>query len=327
MHKISDNFHDFLLQIKRKMERKMKKKSIQHSRFTVQNMVDGFLLDCSARRLSIHTISDYRNTMKKFRAFVGSDKPIDEITRYDLRAFFASQTVSNKTVRNYFMALSVFFKFAVAENVIDENPLIGIKLPKPETREIEPITEADIRKLLKTIDSHNSIHKIRNRAIVYLLLDTGLRVSELCGIERDTLDLENRTVKVFGKNSKERIVAFSQTTAKHLWKHLSTCNNDNNDKNESKYLFTANNGNPLYRDNVCAMLYYWCDKAGIKRFSPHKLRHTYAISFLRNGGNIYALQYSLGHTDLGMTKRYLAISNVDIVDAHKLASPVRNLGL
>ena len=303
----------------------MSKRSIQRSRFpsffTVQKMIDGFLLDCSARRLSIHTISDYRNTLRKFSAYVGSDKSITAITRFDLRAFFASQTVSNKSVRNYFGALSVFFKFAMAEEIIEENPLIGIKLPKPETRAIEPISDADIRKLIKSIDSYKSVHKNRNRAIIYLLLDTGLRVSELCGIMRENLDLDNRTAKVFGKNSKERIVAFSQTTAKHLWRYSSTSEND------SEFLFIANNGKPLIRNNVLAMLYYWCDKAGIKRFSPHKLRHTYAISFLRNGGNIFALQYSLGHTDLEMTKRYLAVSNVDIIEAHKIASPVSNLGL
>lgn len=303
------------------MERKMENKSNQNSRLTVEKTIYGFLLDCSARRLSVHTISDYKNTMKIFSAFIGSDKLVSDITRFDMRAFFASQTVSNKTVRNYYGALSVFFKFAIAENIVDENPLIGIKLPKPESRAIEPVSEADIRKLLKTIESDKSTHKNRNRAIVYLLLDTGLRVSELCGITQENISLEDRTIKVFGKNSKERIVAFSQTTAKHVWRYIST------NENSTEYIFTANNGNPLYRDNVCAMLYYWCDKAGIKRFSPHKLRHTYAISFLRNGGNIYALQYSLGHTDLGMTKRYLAISNVDILDAHKLASPVRNLGL
>lgn len=307
------------------MEKEMKKKTNQHSRltntYTVEKTIYGFLLDCSARRLSVHTISDYKNTMKKFSAFIGSDKLVSDITRFDMRAFFASQTVSNKTVRNYHGALSVFFKFAIAENIVDENPLIGIKLPKPETRTIEPISDADIRKLLKTIDSDKSIHKNRNRAIVYLLLDTGLRVSELCGIKRENINLEDRTIKVFGKNSKERIVAFSQTTAKHVWRYLTT------NENTTEYIFTANNGNPLYRDNVCAMLYYWCDKAEIKRFSPHKLRHTYAISFLRNGGNIYALQYSLGHTNLAMTKRYLAISDVDIIEAHKQASPVRNFGL
>lgn len=303
----------------------MKKASIQHSRltnnYTVESMVYGFLLDCSARRLSNHTISDYKNTMRKFSSFIGSNKPVIDITRYDMRAFFANQTVSNKTVKNYYGALSVFFKFAVAEKIIDENPLTGIKLPKPEVRAIEPVSELDIRKLLRTVESYKSSHKNRNRAIIYLLLDTGLRVSELCGIRRESLNLEDRTIKVFGKNSKERIVAFSQTTAKHIWRHLSTSESTND------YLFTSNTGKPLYRDNVSAMLYYWCDKADIKRFSPHKLRHTYAISFLRNGGNIYALQYSLGHTNLEMTKRYLAISHVDIIEAHKLASPVSNLGL
>lgn len=303
----------------------MRKTSIQHSRltntYTVESMIYGFLLDCSARRLSVHTISDYKNTMRKFNLFIGKDKPIVDITRFDMRAFFANQTVSKKTVKNYFGALSVFFKFAISESIIEENPLTGIKLPNPEIRAIEPVSEMDIRKLLKTIESDKSSHRNRNKAIIYLLLDTGLRVSELCGIKRENLNLEDRTVKVFGKNSKERIVAFSQTTAKHIWRHLATteCTNE--------YLFNSNAGKPIYRDNVSAMLYYWCDKAGIKRISPHKLRHTYAISFLRNGGNIYALQYSLGHTNLEMTKRYLAISNVDIIEAHKLASPVSNLGL
>lgn len=298
------------------------------SRFLLSKSIDGFTLNCQARRLSPHTIKDYTNTLRKLTAYL-DDKPAREISRSDLRKFLAAQSVSKKTLSNYHIGLSVFFKWCLAEDLIEENPLIGIPRPKPEQRTIEPIPEAHIRAILQATERVTYQRggkevtaylpdRYRNRAIILMLLDTGLRASELCSITRKKLDLVTRSVKIVGKNSKERVLYFSPTTAQAIWKM---------DDTSSDYLFSGNANRPLDRSNLRHILERACDRAGVPRYSPHDFRHTFAVNFLRNYPNIYALQKMLGHSTLDMVKRYLAISESDVAEAHRHASPVENWNL
>jgi integrase/recombinase XerD len=217
----------------------------------------------------------------------------------------------------------------LSEELIQSNPLEGIPRARPEQRTIQPIPEDQVRKILKASErltytrdgktiSQYLPDRYRNRAIILLLLDTGLRASELCNIENKKLDLERRSVKIIGKLSKERILYFSPTTAQAIWKYK--------EKN-GIYLFTGERNEPMSRHSLRRMLYRACDRAGVPRYSPHDFRHTFAVNFLRNYPNIYALQQMLGHSTLDMVKRYLAISESDVAEAHKHASPVKNWGL
>ncbi|MBN1637924.1 MAG: tyrosine-type recombinase/integrase, partial [Ignavibacteriales bacterium] len=281
-----------------------------------------------ARHLSPNTIRDYTTTLRKLNEFL-NDPPIDQISTSDLRKFLAAQIVSNKTIYNYHIGLSVFFKWCVSEGFIEQNPLAGIPRPKPEQRTIQPIPKEHILKILQSIErvSYKRDGKTitaylpdryRNRAIILLLLDTGLRASELCSITRKNLDLARRSVKIIGKNNKERILYFSPTTAQAIWKM---------DDDTTDYLFSGSRNRPLDRDNLRHILERACDRADVPLYSPHDFRHTFAVNFLRNYPNIYALQQMLGHSTLDMVKRYLAISESDIAEAHKHASPVENWGL
>jgi len=298
------------------------------SRFSLSKSIDGFTLNCQARRLSPFTIRDYTNTLNKLTDFL-NDKSIDEVTRADLLNFLSVQEVSKKTLYNYHIGLSVFFKWCLSEKLITENPLAGIPRPKPEQRTIQPIPENHIRAILQAVERVTYERdgktvtaylpdRYRNRALILLLLDTGIRASELCKIQRKDLDLANRSVKVIGKGRKERILYFSPTTAQAIWKY---------DIGESEYLFSSSRNRPLDRNNLRHILERICDRANVPRYSPHDFRHTFAVNFLRNYPNIYALQQMLGHSTLDMVKRYLAISESDVADAHRHASPVENWNL
>lgn len=296
--------------------------------FTLSKCIDGFVLACQARKLSPHTISDYSVTLEKLAAFA-HNKDVTTVTRGDLRSFLASQDVSKKTLYNYHIGLSVFFKWCISEDLIQINPLDGIQRAKPEKRSIEPIPRDHVEKILDAAQrvtyqrndqtvSQFLPDRYRNRAIILLLLDTGLRASELCTIKKPNLDLQSRSVKVIGKLSKERILFFSPTTAQALWKMPDTYGN---------YLFPGSGNGPMSRHSLRRLLYRACDRAGVPQYSPHDFRHTFAINFLRNYPNIYALQQMLGHTTLDMVKNYLAISESDVQAAHLQASPVENWNL
>lgn len=299
----------------------MKENTNRSTQFLLKSVVNGYLLDCSARRLSPNTLSDYRNTCRKLLEYFGDgEKPIADITRMDMRGFFASQTVGNKTLLGYYHCIKSLWNFAILENIVSENPLNAIKRPKAEIRTIEPIPVEHIKKLLKTIDTTNPRNRARNKALILMLLDTGARVSEICGIKRSQINLNSQSVKILGKQSRERIIYYSPSTAKALWKYMGNNQSDG-------YLFIASNEKPMTRRNVTAVLTYLCKNTGLPYYSPHKFRHTFALAFLRNGANVFALQRALGHATLDMSKKYLSISDCDVEASYKIASPVMNLGL
>jgi site-specific recombinase XerD len=300
-------------------------------RFEFKNAVDLFIITCKARRLSDNTIRDYGTTLHKFAAFEG-DKRIDQVTKFDIVSFLANQQISNKTLLNYHVGLSVFFKLMIAEGILTNNPMIGVERPRPEKRVIEPIPFDHVKAMMaatgksapyqqksKFVRNDLTLQNDRNRAMLLFLLDTGVRVGELITILKDKVDLNSGSVKVIGKGNKERIIYFSATTAKALQKYAAT--------NNSRFLFSTLNDRPLDRNNVGKIISRICKRAGVPVYSPHDFRHTFAVNYLRNYPNIYALQQMLGHSSLDMVKRYLVISESDLKNAHMHASPVEHWNL
>ena len=103
------------------------------TRFFFNDTAEFFKVTCKARRLSPNTISDYSNTLRKLSAFLG-DRPIDQVTKNDIRLFLAGQTVCNKTLLNYHVGMSVFFKWLISEDLLTVNPMEGIARPRPQIR-------------------------------------------------------------------------------------------------------------------------------------------------------------------------------------------------
>ena len=153
-----------------------------------------------------------------------------------------------------------------------------------------------------------------------MIARTGMRASELCQLRIYDADLRNHRITVQGKGKKERIVAISPRTAQVLWRYQST----RPDVKPTAYLFVVRHERPLDRNVLRRLLKRNGDRAGVLNVYPHRFRHTFAIAFLRNGGNVYVLQRMLGHSCLDMVKRYLAIAQADVQDAHRDASPVTN---
>lgn len=295
---------------------------------------EGFLLSCRSRRLSENTINDYSVTLKKFFIFIGDQDPA-AVTKNTVQGFLASQTVSNKTLSNYFTGLNVFYTWALGEGLVTENPLARLRRPKHEVRVIQSIPLDHVRKMLASADRSDIYSRPgkrscsnelpagdRNRLIILFLLDTGVRVSELIGLKWADLDLGSLNAKVYGKGNKERLVCISSRTGRALWRYKAAVNGLDQDP-----VFGNASGQALTRNAINLVLRRMCTRAGVPIYSPHDFRHTFAIQFLRNHPNIFALQALLGHSSLDMVKRYLAISQVDLSEAHLHGSPVENWGL
>lgn len=300
--------------------------------------LQGYFLSIQSRHLSQHTIVDYENTLiNKFQAFLEEDLLVEEITPRHIESFLAAQTtISNKTILNYHTGLSAFWTWAVKERIAREHVVRAVQPPKPEQPDIQPYSEQDIRSMLNSIERSKAYRRPgqrvatnttrnteRNRAIILLLLDTGIRNEELCNITLKDLDRRNQRIYIMGKGSKERHVPISARTHQALWRYLTL----RPEARLDEPLFLLENGRPFNRHRLLDLLQTIGARVGIQDLTVHRFRHTCAIEYLRNGGDPYTLQRLLGHSTLDMVKRYLAIVQADIEKAHRRASPVDNWAL
>lgn len=312
---------------------------------------DAFLVHKAADGRSPHTLRNYEQTLNLFIDYTGN-VPLNEITPRQVEGFFqhmrerkvdtvcgttriTPKKLSDKTIKNYWSCLSPFWKWAANEYKID-NPLT-LPMPKARTKPVDPVDREDINRIVEAIEhtkivtlANHTRYKMRrptakrDKALILTLVDTGIRVTELCDLKVKDVDLKDGRLVVTGKGNKTRHVYLGKIGLKFLWSYL-TERYPNGDWKGNDPVFTdQTNLYPLTRDGVRNLVRRLGNAAGIPDVHPHRFRHTFAIEFLRNGGNIFTLQAILGHTSLDMVKNYLQIVETDLQNAHRSASPVDN---
>jgi len=296
-------------------------------------LIEGFLLSCRVENKSPATISFYKNILDKFQWFL-SKFGIETIDATTIRSFLgylkdsphrwdSKNTRANRpecpyTVDRYYTALSALFRWAINEGMIETNPMATIKKPRFQRKIIKGLEPEICYKLLGSFNG-KSLDNYRNKAMVYMFLDTGLRLSELANLHMTDINMEQGIIKVVGKGDKERLVRIGIKTQKALWNYLAHRPVD------VDHVWLGRDNAPFTVDGIEQMIRNLGKKHGI-RLSPHKLRHSFAISFLRNGANPFELQIALGHTTLEMTRRYTqALGFDDVFKRHVIASPVDRL--
>ena len=204
----------------------------------------------------------------------------------------------------------------IRPQLITNNPLTNLKKPQPEKKVIQALSVNEIDRLFKECSGNNAL-AVRNRAILSIFLDCGLRVSELASVNVDDVNVDNGSMLIkHGKGGKQRVVRIGTKAQKTLWKYLTLYR-----KGNSNSLFLNRSGTTL-DVGIKILIKRLGDRAKVHAY-PHKLRHTFAVSFLRAGGDVFSLQYLLGHSTLAMTQRYLQSLNAnDAANAHKKFSPL-----
>jgi len=305
---------------------------MQMKTFPFSKVVEGFLLSLRARHLSQNTIDDYTRTLAKFARFLADDRPVNEITPHDIESFFVSlTTLSGKSLLNCYIGLSALYTWLVKEEIVPVNVVRKLTPPKAERKEVIPFTESEVKAIMGALnrskiyrrDGQNVDHALgsfeRNRAIALLLLDTGLRASELCDLKIE--DVDNRTNRIFihhGKGMKERLLPFSARTGQVLWRYIA----GRKDAQPGDPLFVSKLNRSITRTKLAETFHNIGLRACVSNVHPHRFRHTFAIQYLRNGGNAYTLQAMLGHSSLEMVRVYLKLAQIDIDQMHRHASPV-----
>lgn len=289
---------------------------------------NGWLVDCEIRQHSPATTATRRMMLDKLLWFLKeNDLPCCGLA--ELRGFFSylmsghtgmggrwgnphmTRPVRPRTVETYHGHLRTFFAWVVGQGSLDQSPMARISAPICRADQIQPFTPAQVEAVLSA--ARTTQQPRRDEAIIMLLLDTGIRASELCGLTHGDLDLTERRITVLGKGNKKRSVYFGQRATKLLWTHLG-----GKEIEGEVPLFpsesTAGKGGHLSRYGLRDMIERLKGISGVTgvRCSAHTFRHTFAVSFLRAGGQVYALKEILGHTDIKQTLKYVALADADL---------------
>lgn len=297
----------------------------------LQKLLRSYLIACKVEGKSPNTLTIYSRVIGYFTQFV-QDSDVTHITAQHIRLFLLSyhdkclpngRKLTSATVNAYYRALKTFFNWLVAEGFLTKSPMQNIKPPKVDKKIIRPFSPKDIEDIL-LLCSGNKFLDLRNRSIVLLFMDTGLRLEELSNIQLKDINFDQETIKVMGKGAKERIVRMGKSTQKAMVKYLL--------KRDDSYtcLWVTEERKPIRRAGIQITVKRLCQRAEITdaKPGPHTFRHYAAISCLRNGMNVFTLQEMLGHASLEMTRRYTkTLGAEDVIEAHKTASPVDMLKL
>ena len=266
-------------------------------------LIDEFLLEQSVKGNSKRTLEDYRVKLRIFLEFAGNVS-VSRIDHSLLRRYYlhlASTRSNSVTVQAYVRSLRAFLNWLFECEYIQTDLCSKFKLPKARKNVIDILTDEEIEKIYE-VYSGDSFYHARNRVIISLMLDAGLRIGELITAERSKLHLNERCLIVTGKGNKQRAVAFGLTTQKYIKEYLEKC-----PASPHLILKTSNTGavSSMSFSALKDLFRKLKIQTGILRLHPHLLRHTFATRYLENGGNIYSLQLLLGHSSLDMVKRYL----------------------
>ncbi len=269
------------------------------------------------KNASIHTLKNYKLDLYKFLEFL--NKPIEETEVYDIRAYIillSKKGLSKSTISRKISSLRSFFSFLQRKGFMDSNPAEPIPLPKKEKIMPKFLSIDEVERLLEVKSEKASFTLLRNDAILELLYATGLRISELVGLNIEDLNFNERLIKVRGKGKKERIVPFSEIAEEKLKKYLKV--RAKLEVKDTTALFVNRFGKRLTQRYIQKMIKTYRILAGIEKdFTPHSLRHSFATHLLERGADLRVIQELLGHSSLNTTQRYTHLELKKIIEEYK----------
>ena len=259
------------------------------------------------------TIKSYQLDLTDFFRFIESKKiNYLTITNHDVRGYLKyldSCNLKNSTISRRISTLRTFYNYLVDENIVENNVFHNVKNPKLEKKLPNYLNYNEMEELLESIDI-STTEGLEKRLLIEMFYSTGCRVSEMINVKISDIDFTNKTIRIMGKGSKERIVYFGDYASKYLDNYLSKVKCD-------KYLFTNKKGEKLTINEVEQIVKDIMKHISIKtHVTPHTLRHTFATHLLNNGADIKTVQELLGHANLSTTGIYTHVSSDRLKDIY-----------
>jgi len=261
------------------------------------------------RSASPNTVMAYRRDLEGLRKFVGPEKDSDLITAREIRAWLSSiqrHGASRNTVARKLASIRSFFRFLLRQGIIKKSPADGIKAPQKEKVLPSCLSVDEAFSMLETGDC-KGFQQLRNRAVLEMLYSTGIRVSELSGLDISSISLSPEMVQVKGKGNKERIVPFGIKAAEALKAYMPFRDAllERLHRRDEKAVFINRIGTRLTPRSVERLVATRRIETGINSpVTPHTFRHSMATHLLESGADLRAIQEMLGHASLATTQLY-----------------------
>ena len=279
---------------------------------------------------SEHTLRAYHKDLLQFDNFLKAEKrsSLESVNHLLLRRFLAvlrSKNYSKTTIARKLASIRSFFKFLIREGELVANPFEMLRTPKQDKKlpHFLSITEVDV--LLKTPDS-STVIGLRDMAIMETLYSTGIRVSELVGLDEGSIDFIAGMIKVQGKGKKERLVPIGSPATKAINKYIDSKSmskkKEEKSVSRSEPLFLNKYGGRLTARSVARSLDKYLKASGINLLtSPHTFRHSFATHLLDKGADLRSVQEMLGHSSLSTTQVYTHITTERLKNVYDKAHP------
>lgn len=277
--------------------------------FFMDNYIEQFTYYLKLERsVAENTLVNYLYDLEKLQQFLGSDVDILHVEETDIRNFiyFIADFLAPSTQARILSSLNHFYNFLILQNVIENNPVTFIELPR-QTRKLPVVLSVDEIDLLQSSINFDKDEGIRNDAIIETMYSCGLRVSEVIGIKLSDLYFDEGFIKVLGKGSKQRFVPIASSAVKKINNYIKESRSKLKIKSEAEdILFLNRRGAQLTRAMIFTILKDLTKIAGLnKNVSPHTLRHSFATHLLENGADLRSIQLMLGHESITTTEVYL----------------------
>jgi len=279
------------------------------------------------RNVSTNTVAAYRDDLESFVKFLCNDyftmqrdqielRRVDHLTIRAYLAFLGRRKLARSSIARHLSALRSFFKFLMREGVATANPARSVATPKREKTLPSVMQTSEVALLIEQADPSTPLGA-RDRAFLELLYASGLRISELVGIDLDDIELRARLVKVHGKGKKERIVPFGSKAeeAVRAWLEVRGVLDE-------PALFTNYRGQRITQRSVRRLFDGYIRKASLRAgISPHTMRHSFATHLLNAGADLRGIQELLGHSSLSTTQKYTHLNDWELIAVYKKAHP------
>lgn len=299
---------------------------------TDEEAVNEFINDLtSIKNYSQNTIDSYKNDILEFKDFLISEEMSNGLLDIKYKmipdyyvSYLSAKNLAATSIHRKISALSSFYDFLVKEQLYDTNYFKDVVEPKIPKRLPKVISTNEIEMMLNSCDLDDKLG-YRNYCIISCLFGCGIRVSELCNMEIKDIDFSERTIRIHGKGSKDRVVIMYEDLADSLKHYISTFRVDllyNSGSVENRHVFLNKNGTTLSRVGVRKILEKVVSDCGETfHISPHMLRHSFATALLNRGMDLRYVQELLGHESLSTTQIYTHVNYDTVKKSYTIAHP------
>lgn len=291
----------------------------------IRQFIDYIVLE---RRLSPRTAASYEGDLVSFAAFIekatSAEFDASRVSQMEIRKYLSSlqsRGLARRTMLRRLAALKSFYRFCMRRGLSMTNPTDSLAPMKREKRLPRALEETDVESLLTAISGEGN-QSVRDAAIFELLYSSGLRVSELVGLNLGDFEPSGSMVRVMGKGSKERIAPVGNVAKKALLKYITEVRGALAASSEEKAMFLSRRGGRLTSRQIQRLMKAYDIKAGLRGSpSPHSLRHSFATHLLDSGADLRSVQELLGHADISSTQIYTAVSRERLMESYKKNHP------